>query len=68
MEAVHPSFAVLVHGSKVIAIEVKSSRRKTSVLGMEAFAKEFNVHRKLLVGGQGIPLEEFLTTSADAWF
>jgi len=59
---------VLVQGGKVVAIEVKSSRSKTSVLGMEAFAKEFHVHKKLLVGGQGIPLEEFLATSVDAWF
>jgi hypothetical protein len=59
---------VLVKGGKIIAIEVKSTRRRTSLRGMEAFAKQFKVHKKLLVGGQGIPLEEFLTTDASAWF
>ena len=59
---------VVAKGSKVIAIEVKSTRRKTSMPGVKEFAKEFKVHKKLLVGGQGIPLEEFLTTDVDAWF
>ena len=35
---------------------------------MGAFAKQFKVYKKLLVGGQGIGLEEFLTTDASAWF
>ena len=59
---------VLVKGGKIIAIEVKSTRRRTSLPGIEAFARQFKVHKKLLVGGQGIPLEEFLTTDASAWF
>jgi hypothetical protein len=34
---------------------------------MEAFAKQFKPKRKLLVGGQGIPLEEFLMQPAEHW-
>jgi len=59
---------VLANGGKIIAIEVKSSGRRTSLAGMEAFANEFKVHKKLLVGGQGISLEEFLRTDAVDWF
>jgi len=59
---------VLVKGGRVIAIEVKSTRRKTAVPGIAAFAEQFKVHKKLLIGGQGVPLEEFLTTDATAWF
>jgi hypothetical protein len=59
---------VLTRGGKVIAVEVKSTRRKTATPGIEAFAKGFKVHKKLLVGGQGIPVEEFLTTNAAEWF
>lgn len=59
---------IVVKGDKVIAIEVKSTCHKTSVPGIEAFARQFRVHKKLLVGGQGIPLEEFLTTDVNAWF
>jgi hypothetical protein len=59
---------VLAKGSKVVAIEVKSTARKTALPGLDAFAAQFKVHKKLLVGGQGIPLEEFLATEAEGWF
>ena len=59
---------VLAKGGKIIAIEVKSTGRSTSLPGIEAFAEQFKVHKKLLVGGQGVPIEEFITTDVDAWF
>jgi predicted AAA+ superfamily ATPase len=59
---------VLSRGDTVIAIEVKSSRKKTSLSGIEAFSKEFTVKKKLLVGAQGIPLEEFFCVPVDEWF
>jgi hypothetical protein len=34
---------------------------------METFAAHFKPKRKLLVGGQGIQLEEFPTRPADYW-
>jgi hypothetical protein len=34
---------------------------------MEAFARQFKPQRQLLVGGQGIPLEEFLSKPAAHW-
>jgi len=59
---------VLVKGAKVVAIEVKSTSRRGKLPGMAAFAKEFKVHRKLLVGADGIPIEEFMTTDILDWF
>jgi hypothetical protein len=53
---------VLKGKGRVTALEVTSSRRKDSLPGMAEFAKEFKPQRRLLVGGQGIPLEEFLAT------
>jgi hypothetical protein len=50
-----------------VAIEVKSGARRTSLPGMKAFAKLFKPKRQLLVGGQGIALEEFLTQPAAYW-
>jgi len=50
---------VLSLGDTIIAIEVKSGRKKMSLPGLEAFSKEFTVKRKLLVGAHGIPLEDF---------
>jgi predicted AAA+ superfamily ATPase len=55
---------VLHQGQKTVAIEVKSGRRRDSLTGMEAFATHFKSTRKILVGGQGIALEEFLTKPA----
>jgi len=36
--------------------------------GREAFAREFAVHRMLPVGGDGIPIEDFITTGPASWF
>jgi predicted AAA+ superfamily ATPase len=58
---------VLSRGDIVIAIEVKSSRKKTSLPGMEAFSKEFKVKKKLLVGSHGIPLETFFSVPIEEW-
>jgi predicted AAA+ superfamily ATPase len=58
---------ILAKGAKAVAIEVKSGRRgRTS--GMDAFGREFPVHRKLLVGADGIPVEQFITTDVESWF
>jgi len=58
---------VLQRGENLVAIEVKSNLWKTSLPGIEAFSKEFRVKRKLLVGAQGIPLQEFLVTPPEKW-
>ena len=58
---------MLHRGKTTVAIEVKSGGRKESLPGMEAFGKQFKPKRKLLVGGQGIPLEEFLIQPAAHW-
>jgi uncharacterized protein len=58
---------VLCRGDTVVAIEVKSSARRQTLPGTEAFCQRFHVKRRLLVGGQGLPLEEFLSTPAGHW-
>ena len=58
---------VLVKGDRVTAIEVKGGAKRVNLPGIDAFSKEFKVTRKLLVGAQGIPLEEFLMTPASDW-
>lgn len=54
-------------GDRLTAIEVKSGRVPSTFPGMEAFAKNFPVTRKLLVGGTGISVETFLCTPAEKW-
>jgi predicted AAA+ superfamily ATPase len=58
---------VLQQGKSIVGIEVKSGRRREALNGMAAFRKQFTPLRTLLVGGDGIPLKEFLSTSVDQW-
>jgi uncharacterized protein len=58
---------VIRQGNTTVVIEVKSGRSRDSLAGMETFARHFKPKRKLLVGGQGIALEEFLSRPASHW-
>lgn len=58
---------VLQQGPSIVGIEVKSGRGKDSLPGMEAFARQFKPKRQLQVGGQGLPIEEFLSQPAAYW-
>lgn len=51
---------VLRLGTRIVAIEVKSGRRKEALPGAAAFDKAFLPTRTYLVGTGGIPIEEFL--------
>jgi hypothetical protein len=52
----------------IVAIEVKSGYSKGSLPGMEEFGRIFKPKRKLLVGGEGIPFEKFLSVPVENWF
>lgn len=58
---------VLQRGKALVAIEVKSGKRKGTLPGMTAFCTQFPVTRKLLVGADGIPLDEFLAAPLETW-
>jgi predicted AAA+ superfamily ATPase len=58
---------ILRLGKSLTAIEVKSTAKSYTLRGMDAFCKTFPVTRQLLVGGQGIPLDEFLVTPIEHW-
>jgi len=53
-------------GRRVVAIEVKSGASKGTLPGMAAFAHTFRPQRILLVGGDGLPREQFFQTPATA--
>jgi predicted AAA+ superfamily ATPase len=46
----------------LLAIEVKSGRRRDALPGLAAFHEAFRPRRRLLVGGDGMPVESFLET------
>ncbi len=53
---------VLKKGKTLVAIEVKSSEKKEKLSGMNSFNKAFNPHKLLLIGKQGMALQDFLVT------
>ncbi|MDE0445712.1 MAG: ATP-binding protein [Spirochaetaceae bacterium] len=63
---------VLQRGRKLVAIEVKSGpRRRGASRALDAFETKFGRSaplRCLLVGEGGVPLNEFLSAPASAWF
>jgi predicted AAA+ superfamily ATPase len=58
---------VVEAGRRLIAVEVKSGRAPQAHPGSAAFAKAFKVHRSLLVGGDGISVEDFLGKPVSEW-
>lgn len=58
---------VLRKGRIVVAIEVKSGRAPLAHSGLAAFRETFRPERTLLVGGDGVPAEEFLSRPVSDW-
>jgi predicted AAA+ superfamily ATPase len=54
-------------GRTLVAIEVKSGRSPHAQPGLGAFAETFKPQRSLLVGGDGIAIEEFLLRPIEHW-
>ena len=58
---------VVKTGRRVTAIEVKSGRAPLTHPGLAAFGEAFKPQRSLLVGGDGIKVEEFLDRPVPHW-
>jgi predicted AAA+ superfamily ATPase len=58
---------VVKSGRQVLGIEVKSGRRREVPTGMAAFQSRFRAARALLVGGDGVPLDGFLSKPVAHW-
>jgi predicted AAA+ superfamily ATPase len=54
-------------GRRLAAIEVKSGRARDALPGMKAFNETFKPDRLLLVGEDGIAVEEFLRKPIEHW-
>ena len=59
---------VLERGPRVVAIEVKSGVKAPLTRGMDEFTRRYKPHKIVRVGGEGIPLDEFLSEPAGRWF
>ena len=58
---------VVRSGRTVVAIEVKSGRSMTAMPGLAVFTDAFRPRRTLLVGGDGITIQEFLLEPVEHW-
>ena len=54
-------------GKALVAIEVKGGRAPSALPGLAVFADTYRPRRTLLVGSDGIPLEQFLSRSVGDW-
>ena len=67
-DGAHEVDFVLQRGTRVIAVEVKSGLNTKPMRGMAEFVQRFSPSRSLLVGEEGVSLDEFLTVPASHWF
>ena len=66
-EGTHEVDFIVQAGRRLTAIEVKSGRAPLAHPGTAAFAQAFKPQRCLLVGGDGIELEDFLSQPVQRW-
>ena len=59
---------VLERGPRLVAFEVKSGQRLADSRGLDLFQQQYDPVQRVLVGGDGMPLEQFLSVPADDWF
>jgi predicted AAA+ superfamily ATPase len=58
---------VISGNRKLVAIEVKGNAHSPLLKGMQIFLDRHKNARQLLVGAEGIPLAEFLSTPVERW-
>jgi predicted AAA+ superfamily ATPase len=59
---------ILMRGDKIVAIEVKSGQAQITLDGLALLKKDFPKARVVLVGNEGISIEDFLKTPIGSWF
>ena len=59
---------ILLKGSDLVAIEVKSGKKQMTIPSLNLFAKKYETKRAMVVGQAGIKLQEFFETPIIEWF
>lgn len=59
---------VMTNGKNAISLEVKTSRKRPTLSGLEAFRKAWGPLRTVVVGTEGIPIEQFLLSDPTMLF
>ena len=58
---------VVVEGDRILAIEVKSGAKSRGLHGLAEFGEAYPEAKKLLVGSDGVSIEEFLEQPVNEW-
>jgi len=58
---------ILLKGGDIVAIEVKSGKKRVSIPGLTLFGKKYKTKRAITVGQTGITLKEFFETPILEW-
>jgi len=58
---------VIRRKNRLVALEVKSGRKRARRQGLAAFDTAFRADRLLIVGADGVPLDEFLSSPVNSW-
>ena len=59
---------ILQRGDELVALEVKSGMKKSALPGLKRFVELYKPKRYYQIGGQGMPLEQFLSTDINDLF
>ncbi|MDE0348953.1 MAG: ATP-binding protein [Gammaproteobacteria bacterium] len=66
-ESPHEVDFVLQRGPRTVAVEVKGGLRARGLRGLAEFRQRYKPDRTIVVGADGVPLNEFLALPAAAW-
>jgi hypothetical protein len=58
---------IVTRGRSLLAIEVKSGERPARRSGLNAFLRRYPEARPLIVGGDGVPIADFLNAPVSHW-
>ncbi len=58
---------VIKKGKRFAPVIISNNKKKKIHSGLEEFSHKFHPHKRLVVGNDGIPLEEFLLTPSSSW-
>lgn len=59
---------IIQKGKKLVAIEVKTSKKRIALPGLELFTNRYKPFKAITVGGPGIEIGKFLETPILQWF
>jgi len=58
---------VVEYRGRLLVIEMNNHCRSSALPGMDAFIKASQPDKSLLIGGDGLDTESFLTMSPESW-